>query len=104
MRVLAFGGLWPETLVQITANLGYSVILLEFPLLNNYAWKYRRTQRSQPLSLFTELRRLNVFKVSVAYGIIAWLFAQVLQLAFEIFSHLGWAISFPQISNAHGRL
>ena len=33
--------------------------------------------RSQPLSLFTELKRRNVFKVGVAYIVTAWLILQV---------------------------
>jgi len=44
------------------------------------------------LSLFNELKRRNVFKVGVAYVIVAWLVAQVLQLVFESFGTPGWAI------------
>jgi TolB-like protein len=50
------------------------------------------TQRSQLLSLFNELKRRNVFKVGVAYVVVAWLVAQVLQLVFESFGTPGWAI------------
>jgi TolB-like protein len=51
-----------------------------------------RKQRSQPLSLFNELKRRNVFRVGVAYVVIAWLVAQVLQLVFESFGTPDWAI------------
>ncbi|MFC1701570.1 hypothetical protein ACFL1J_02315 [Pseudomonadota bacterium] len=39
------------------------------------------------MSLFNELKRRNVFKVGIAYIVVAWLVAQVLQLVFE--SHAG---------------
>jgi hypothetical protein len=42
-------------------------------MLNGTSGHYR----SQPLSFFNELKRRNVFKVGVAYIIIAWLLAQV---------------------------
>jgi TolB-like protein/Tfp pilus assembly protein PilF len=44
------------------------------------------------LSIFDELKRRNVFKVGIAYVIVAWLVAQVLQLVFESFGTPAWAI------------
>jgi len=44
------------------------------------------------LSIFNELKRRNVFKVGITYGVIAWLVAQVLQMAFEGFGTPDWAI------------
>jgi len=44
------------------------------------------------LSLFNELKRRNVFKVGIAYIVVAWLVAQVLQLVFESFEAPLWAI------------
>lgn len=44
------------------------------------------------MSLFEELKRRKVFKVGFAYALIAWLVAQVLQLAFESFGTPDWAI------------
>ena len=44
------------------------------------------------MSLFNELKRRNVFKVGIAYVIVAWLVAQVLQLVFESFGTPAWAI------------
>lgn len=44
------------------------------------------------MSIFNELKRRNVFKVGIAYTIIAWLVAQVLQLVFESFGTPDWAI------------
>jgi len=44
------------------------------------------------LSLFKELKRRNVFRVGIAYVVVAWLVAQVLQLVFESFGTPDWAI------------
>jgi len=44
------------------------------------------------LSLFNELKRRNVFRVVIAYVVIAWLVAQVLQLVFESFGTPDWAM------------
>jgi len=44
------------------------------------------------LSLFNELKRRNVFKVGIAYVVVAWLVAQVFQLVFESFGTPDWAI------------
>ena len=44
------------------------------------------------MSLLKELKRRNVFRVGVAYIIVAWLIAQVLQLIFESFGTPDWVI------------
>ena len=44
------------------------------------------------MSIFNELKRRKVFKVGIAYVLIAWLVAQVLQLVFESFGTPDWAI------------
>lgn len=44
------------------------------------------------MSLFNELKRRNVFRVGIAYLVVAWLLAQVLQLVFESFGTPDWAI------------
>ena len=44
------------------------------------------------LSFFNELKRRKVFSVGVAYVLIAWLVAQVLQLVFESFGTPDWVI------------
>jgi TolB-like protein/Tfp pilus assembly protein PilF len=44
------------------------------------------------LSLFNELKRRNVFKVGVAYIVVVWLVAQVLQLVFESFGTPDWVM------------
>ncbi len=37
------------------------------------------------MSLFNELKRRNVFRVAVAYGVIAWLLIQVLGMTSDSF-------------------
>ena len=44
------------------------------------------------MSLFEELKRRNVFKVGIAYLVIAWLVAQVLQLVLETFTTPDWVM------------
>lgn len=44
------------------------------------------------MSLFQELKRRNVFKVAVAYVVVSWLVAQVLQLVFESFGTPDWVM------------
>ena len=44
------------------------------------------------MSLFNELKRRNVFRVGIAYVVVAWLVAQVLQLVFESFSQPDWVM------------
>ena len=52
----------------------------------------RGQKEANPCHLFNELRRRNVFKVGLAYAIIAWLLAQVLQLVFQRFGSPDWVI------------
>ncbi|MDH4020603.1 MAG: tetratricopeptide repeat protein [Xanthomonadales bacterium] len=44
------------------------------------------------MSFFNELKRRNVFRVGVAYVVVAWLVAQVLQLVFESFGTPDWVM------------
>ena len=44
------------------------------------------------MSLYSELSRRNVFRVGVAYSVIAWVVAQVAEFAFESFGAPDWAI------------
>jgi TolB-like protein/Flp pilus assembly protein TadD len=44
------------------------------------------------LSIFEELNRRNVFKVGIAYLVIAWLIAQVLELVFGTFGTPHWVM------------
>ena len=42
------------------------------------------------MGLFNELKRRNVFRVAIAYLVIAWLLAQVADLAFDNFGTPEW--------------
>ena len=44
------------------------------------------------MSLFAELRRRNVFRVGVAYAVVAWLLMQMADLLFPVFGAPDWAL------------
>ncbi len=48
-------------------------------------------------SLFTELRRRNVFKVGAAYAIVAWLLVQVVDVVLPALQMPEWTISFVTV-------
>jgi TolB-like protein len=54
------------------------------------------------LSFFNELKRRNVFKVTIAYIVVAWLAAQVLQLIFESFGTPDWVMKTVLVLMAAG--
>jgi len=54
------------------------------------------------LSLFNELKRRNVFKVTIAYIVVAWLAAQVMQLIFESFGTPDWVMKTVLVLMAAG--
>ena len=44
------------------------------------------------MTVIAELKRRNVFRVAFAYAIVAWLIAQVAELALDSFAAPGWVI------------
>ncbi|MDT8449178.1 MAG: hypothetical protein RQ847_03295 [Wenzhouxiangellaceae bacterium] len=42
------------------------------------------------MNLFTELRRRNVFRVGIAYGVVAWLVIQAADITLDNFGAPGW--------------
>ncbi len=48
-------------------------------------------------SLFTELRRRNVFKVGAAYAIVAWLLVQVVDVVLPALQMPEWTVSFVTV-------
>jgi len=56
------------------------------------------------LSLFQELKRRNVFKVAIAYVVVSWLAAQVLQLVIESFGAPDWVMKTVLVLMAVGLL
>jgi hypothetical protein len=47
--------------------------------------------RDKP-SLFSELNRRNVYKVAIAYGVVAWLLVQVATQTFPFFEIPNWMV------------
>jgi TolB-like protein len=45
-----------------------------------------------PKNIFTELKRRNVYKVAIAYGVVAWLLMQVASQIFPFFEIPNWAV------------
>jgi hypothetical protein len=45
-----------------------------------------------PGKLFTELKRRNVYKVAIAYAVIAWLLMQIATQVFPFLEIPNWAI------------
>ena len=44
------------------------------------------------MSFFSELKRRNVYKVAVAYAVVAWLLIQAASILFPTFEAPGWAM------------
>src|SRR5213592_1779564 len=45
-----------------------------------------------PKNFFTELKRRNVYKVAIAYAVVAWLLIQVATQVFPFFEIPNWAV------------
>ena len=48
--------------------------------------------RVNPTNFFAELKRRNVYKVAIAYGVVAWLLMQVASQIFPFFEIPNWAV------------
>ena len=51
----------------------------------------RGNETTRP-SFFAELKRRNVYKVAIAYGVVAWLLMQVASQIFPFFEIPSWAV------------
>jgi TolB-like protein/tetratricopeptide (TPR) repeat protein len=63
-----------------------------FNLASDYSNKQQRPSRSQPLQLFQELQRRNVFRVAIGYIVSSWLLAQVADLVLENIDAPDWVM------------
>jgi hypothetical protein len=45
-----------------------------------------------PKKFFAELKRRNVYKVAIAYGVVAWLLMQIASQIFPFFEMPNWAV------------
>jgi TolB-like protein/Tfp pilus assembly protein PilF len=52
----------------------------------------RKARRVNPRNFFAELKRRNVYKVAIAYGVVAWLLMQVASQIFPFFEIPNWAV------------
>jgi hypothetical protein len=59
--------------------------------------------RDRGYSFFAELKRRNVYKVAVAYAVVAWLLMQVASQIFPFFEIPNWGCA-PCRSPPHRRL
>jgi TolB-like protein/Flp pilus assembly protein TadD len=51
-----------------------------------------KARRVNPKTFFAELKRRNVYKVAIAYGVVAWLLMQVASQIFPFFEIPNWAV------------
>ena len=60
--------------------------------LQNCRSKLTRGSKTARPSFFAELKRRNVYKVAIAYGVVAWLLMQVASQIFPFFEIPSWAV------------
>src|SRR5436309_16002792 len=51
-----------------------------------------QNRRVNPTKFFGELRRRNVYRVAIAYGVVAWLLIQIATQVFPFFEIPNWAV------------
>jgi TolB-like protein/Tfp pilus assembly protein PilF len=54
--------------------------------------RFVKARRVNPKNFFAELKRRNVYKVAIAYGVVAWLLIQVATQVFPFFEIPNWAV------------
>ena len=54
--------------------------------------RFVKARRVNPTNFFAELKRRNVYKVAIAYAIVAWLLMQVASQIFPFFEIPNWAV------------
>jgi hypothetical protein len=52
----------------------------------------RQSTPHEPAQVFSELKRRNVYKVAIAYAVVAWLLMQVASQIFPFFEIPNWAV------------
>src|SRR5436305_6145606 len=53
---------------------------------------------SESINFFGELKRRNVYKVAVAYAVVAWLLVQVATQVFPFFEIPNWAVEMAVVA------
>src|SRR5207247_4918234 len=54
--------------------------------------RFGKARRVNPRNFFAELKRRNVYKVAIAYGVVAWLLMQIATQVFPFLEIPNWAI------------
>src|SRR6266705_2795979 len=54
--------------------------------------RFVKARRVNPKNFFAELKRRNVYKVAIAYAVVAWLLMQVASQIFPFFEIPNWAV------------
>jgi hypothetical protein len=54
--------------------------------------RFVKARRVNAKNFFAELKRRNVYKVAIAYGVVAWLLMQVASQIFPFFEIPNWAV------------
>jgi hypothetical protein len=54
--------------------------------------RFVKARRVNPKKLFAELKRRNVYKIAIAYAVVAWLLIQVATQVFPFFEIPNWPV------------
>jgi hypothetical protein len=64
--------------------------------------RFAKARRVNPTNLLTELKRRNVYRAAVAYGVVAWFLTQLTTQVFPFFEIPNSAVRFVVIALAVG--
>src|SRR4029450_768714 len=64
--------------------------------------RFVKARRVNPKNILTELKRRNVYRAAVAYGVVAWFFTQLTTQVFPFFENPNSAVRFVVIALAVG--
>src|SRR5438477_8097584 len=81
------GKLQPEARVALRFGLAGLSVVIRINLAKSAA-----RQAVNPRNFFTELKRRNVYKVAIAYAVVAWLLMQIATQVFPFLEIPNWAI------------
>src|SRR6476659_7157516 len=62
------------------------------PIVEAKGKRYSIWRGMKPRSFFAELKRRHVYRVAIAYGVVAWLLVQVATQVFPFFEIPNWAV------------
>src|SRR6266699_6242602 len=65
-------------------------------------WRCRKSNAMNPKQFFAEVKRRHVYKVAVAYAVVAWLLIQVATQVFPFFEIPNWSVQLVVLAAAIG--